>query len=380
MDYDVVVVGAGPAGACAAKFLADAGAQVVLVDKARFPRPKPCAGWINEEAIRRFGFLDAVRRRVKATPFRRMTFHSPDLSQAAEFSRRAYAGYLVRREPFDAALVEAARKAGAKTALGREVVRVEAGEHQAVAVLARGKPLVGRILVGADGVHSTVARTSGLRACWEDHHLVHTLSKTVSLTARQIAACPGLAGGIHVSLGFGMAAGYAWAFPGARHVSVGIGVRGPDVQRLTDLYAAWVDGLRGKGLLPRGVAVGRPDGACVPAGAAVDFESHVGKRVILIGDAGGFASAASGEGIYPAVRSASIAAGCILKALAADRAGKAATTCQDELMAFRHLWRQQMAAHLQMPNVNVTFLLPLIYTNQEIADRFGRAFLFGEKM
>jgi hypothetical protein len=39
-----------------------------------------------------------------------------------------------------------------------------------------------------------------------------------------------------------------------------------------------------------------------------------------------------------------------------------------------------MAAHLQMPNVNVTFLLPLIYTNQEIADRFGRAFLFGEKM
>jgi hypothetical protein len=39
-----------------------------------------------------------------------------------------------------------------------------------------------------------------------------------------------------------------------------------------------------------------------------------------------------------------------------------------------------MAPHLQMPNVNVAFLLPLIYTNQEIADRFGRAFLFGDNL
>jgi flavin-dependent dehydrogenase len=106
----------------------------------------------------------------------------------------------------------------------------------------------------------------------------------------------------------------------------------------------------------------------------------VSAAMVLVGDAGGFASAATGEGLYPSVRSAAIAVESILKALAADRAGIAAVHCQDELQAFKYLWRQQLAAYLQMPNVNLTFLLPLIYTNQEIADRFGRAFLFGENL
>ncbi|HUU30955.1 MAG TPA: FAD-dependent monooxygenase [Phycisphaerae bacterium] len=54
MDYDVIVVGAGPAGSCAAKMLADAGAAVALVDAARFPRAKPCAGWLKPPARKPF--------------------------------------------------------------------------------------------------------------------------------------------------------------------------------------------------------------------------------------------------------------------------------------------------------------------------------------
>ena len=379
MDYDVVIVGAGPAGSSAARFLAEKGARVALIDAARFPRKKTCAGWVNGKAVRQYAFVDAARRQVKAAPFRRLVFHSPDLSQEAEYSGRANAGYVVERDRFDAALLKAARKAGAKTILGKRVVDVDSLERQAVAVLAGGRRVAGRILVGADGVHSTVARATGLRQQWTEEHLILTLSKTVRLTARQKTVCF-RAGSVHVSLGFGMAAGYAWAFPGARHVNVGIGVRGSEAGRLKDLYGVWVEGLKAKGLLPAGANLGKPEGGAVPAGAAVEFENHVGKRVVLIGDAGGFASAASGEGIYPAIASAEIAAGCILSALAADRSGTKGTTCQDELLVFRTRWRQQMASHLQMPNVNVTFLLPLIYTNQEIADRFGRAFLFGDNL
>ena len=199
------------------------------------------------------------------------------------------------------------------------------------------------------------------------------------LTARQRAACY-RKGEVHVALGFGLAPGYAWAFPGAEQVNVGIGVRGTDAGRLKTLYDAWVAGLRAKGLLPHGANLANPDGAAVPAGAALEFESHVGTRTILIGDAGGFASAATGEGIYPAIQSAAIASRCVLRALEADRGRPKGAHCQDELQTFKSLWRQQMAPHLQMPNVNIAFLLPLIYTNQEIADRFGRAFLFGENL
>jgi len=378
-DYDVIVVGAGPAGSCAAKFLAEARARVAVVDAQKFPRKKTCAGWLNEKAIREFPFLDGVRRRVKAHPFRRLTFHSPDLKQSADFANRAVLGYIVTREKFDAELLALARRAGAEALLGKAVTAVEVSEQEATAILAGGRRISGRIIIGADGVHSTVARTAGLRSRWSEDHLVATLSKTVPLTARRRAACFG-GGGIHVALAFAGAQGYAWAFPGAMHVNVGMGVRFRDAARLKELYAMWVEGLRQMGLLPHGADLGNPDGGSVPAGAAIEFENHVGKRIVLVGDAGGFCAASSGEGIYPAIRSASIAAKCVVKALGADGGKKKGTTCQDELIQFKHLWRQQMAQYLQMPNVNAAFLLPLIYTNREIADRFGRAMLFGDNL
>jgi geranylgeranyl reductase family protein len=376
--YDVVVVGAGPSGACAAKVLADAGATVALVDGAKFPRRKTCAGWVSTKVIAELPFLNAVRRTVKAAPFRRLVFHSPDFKQSAEFASRAIAGFIVRREKFDAQLLRQAVKAGAKAILGKRVVAVESGEQTVAAILAGGTRIIGRILVGADGTHSTVAKAVGLRTHWEPQQLVVCCAKNIPLTAKQQKACP--AGAIHVSLGFGRAPGYAWAFPGDRHVSVGVGVRGGENHQARALYDAWIHGLQDTGLLPRSADAANPDGAAVPAGAALEFESHVGKRTVLIGDAGGFASAATGEGIYPGIQSAAIAAGCILRALDADRKRAKGIHCQDELQTFKSLWRQTMAPHLQMPNVNVAFLLPLIYTNQEIADRFGRAFLFGDNL
>jgi len=380
MDFDVIVVGAGPAGAAAARFLADAGARVALVDAARFPRAKPCAGWLNARAVEQFPFLDAARRRVAAAPFRRLIFHSPDLAQTARFSSRSHLGYIVRRDRFDAQLVRAAKAAGAVCLLGRRVEAVECGERSVTVVLARGRRVVGRILVGADGVHSTVARLTGLRPRWADDQLVQCLTKDVRLTPRERADGFGGGGEIHVAFGFGGASGYAWAFPGKDYASVGVGARSPKPGALADLYRRWVAGMQERGHLPAGRGLDSPVGAAVPAGSAIEFENHVGKRTLLVGDAGGFASAASGEGIYPGVRSAAIASQSILAALAADTSKTRGVTCQDTLMTFRTLWRQDLASYLQMPNVNVAFLLPLVFSNQEIADRFARAFLFGENL
>ncbi|MGB2755755.1 MAG: geranylgeranyl reductase family protein [Phycisphaerae bacterium] len=378
MLYDVLVVGAGPAGAAAAKFLADSGATVALVDGARFPRAKSCAGWLNAHAVRDCPFLDAARRKVRAAPFRRLLFHSPDLQATARYSSRSHLGYIISRKQFDAALVRLAADAGAETFLGRKVVAVQAAERNVTLTLTSGRRLVGRLLVGADGAAGIVARSLGLRDRWENHQVVACLAKDVPLTRKQSA--DGFQGAIHVAPGFGGASGYAWAFPGAGAVNIGIGIRATEAGRLQSLYDAWADGLRRKAMLPKRANLARPSGAVIPAGAAIEFDNHVGKRTILVGDAGGFAAAATGEGIYPGIWSASIAARSILEALAADRGEKKGTTCQDALLAFRSEWRREMASYLQMPNVNLVFLLPLIFTNQEIADRFARAFLFGENL
>jgi len=380
MDYDVIVVGAGPAGASAARYLAEGGAAVALVDGASFPRSKPCAGWVNRKAADGDPVVDKARRDTKAAPFKRLVFHAPDLSQTAEYRSRSHAGYVARRDTFDAALVAAARAAGAKTFLGRKAKHIDAGERGTTVVLTSNRRLAGRLLVGADGVHSLVARATGLREHWKPSQMVYTLSATVPMTARQVTACFGSSPAMHVSPTFGGATGYAWAFPGHRHVHVGVGVRTGEEALLKPVFADWAKALRRLGLLPEKTRLPRPEGWPIPAGAAVEFENHVGKRTVLIGDAGGFASAATGEGIYPAIRSAHLAAGCILTALKADAGKVPGSTCQDELLKFRSLWRRTMARHLQMPNVNVSFLLPLIYTNQEICDRFAKAFLFGENL
>ncbi len=381
MTYDVLVVGAGPAGSSLALRVAEKGASVALIDADSFPRPKCCAGWLNGRAVKRLKFLDTARRRTKATPFRHLVFHTAALDETAVYSSRGHLGYIVDRARFDADLVRQARAAGATPMLGKAVKAIQTGEREVSVALEGGKEVVGRLLIGADGTQSHVARAGGLRERWGPAQLVHCLAADVPLTKTQARKGLGSAQ-IHIAPAFEEAPGYAWVFPGNGHASVGIGVRGAAAaKRLPALYALWVKRLVEAGKVPEKPELASPCGAAVPAGAAIEFEHHVGKRTLLIGDAGGFAAAASGEGIWPGIQSAELAAKCVLRALKADRPrSKGADTCQDELLRFKHQWRQKMAPYLQMPNVNVQFLLPLVFTNQEIADRFAKAFLFGEHL
>jgi hypothetical protein len=110
-----------------------------------------------------------------------------------------------------------------------------------------------------------------------------------------------------------------------------------------------------------------------PAAEALDMDSHVGKHTLLIGDAGGFISAASNEGVYPAMWSAQIAAEVADAALQTVHS-------QDELMSFDSQWRMKMADYLRSPNTDIQFLLPLVFSNQPMADRMGAAFFSGENI
>ena len=175
---DVVVVGAGPAGAATAILLAEAGHEVVLLDRARFPRDKICGEYLSPEGSRildRLGVLKSVEA-AGARPLRGMRIHAPDgtvLVGDYPTSGR-YRGYrdhalAVSRRTFDAVLVERARALPVRVREGFRVTelvvegrRVAGVEGVAQGAAGPAERIAARLVVGADGRGSVVARRLGL--------------------------------------------------------------------------------------------------------------------------------------------------------------------------------------------------------------------------
>ncbi|GGO96287.1 geranylgeranyl reductase family protein [Wenjunlia tyrosinilytica] len=163
--WDVVVVGAGPAGACAAHAAASAGRRVLLLEKAELPRYKTCGGGIigpSRDALPP-GFQLPLKDRVKA-----VTFTMNGRLGRTRRSRRTLFG-LINRSEFDAALVDAAVAEGAELRTGATVSRVEqhgpsVPDRRTVAViLSDGEVVLGRAVVGADGSASRIGAHVGVK-------------------------------------------------------------------------------------------------------------------------------------------------------------------------------------------------------------------------
>lgn len=177
-DADVIVVGGGPAGSTTAFFLARAGCDVLLVDRASFPRDKVCSEYLSPQASRLLHEMDVLEE-IERAPSARLTgmrVHSPDGttfqgSFTADTGYRAFRSYgvAVRRPILDAILLSRARRVGARVREGldvRDVLRDDAG--RVIGVVARDgtEPVTLRapLVVGADGLRSVVARRLQLGA------------------------------------------------------------------------------------------------------------------------------------------------------------------------------------------------------------------------
>ncbi len=292
--YDAIVVGGGPAGSTTAYRLADQGASVLLVDKATFPRDKPCGGGMTMRAVRQCPvdptpvveeLVDQVELRFR---YRAAVVHHANEPVV----------WMTQRQRLDAFLLDAARERGAEV---REGVKVSLEPNNTVA-LGSGEKVRAEVIVGADGANGITARSVGLGngitygVAYEGNVPYPTLPREryARRLVLELADIPG---------------GYAWVFPKGDHANVGVGGWESEAPKLKEhlrraceahgLEPDSLESLRGHRLPLR-----RP-------GTRI-----AGERALLVGDAAGLIDPVSGDGMYECFVSSRLATGAILDLLA----------------------------------------------------------------
>ncbi len=374
---DVIVVGAGPAGSTAAKLLADRGYSVLLVDSSDFPRHKTCASWINRLAFERFTYLRDSLSGLIENAFYGVTFYDRLIEREARYLETRPSGYLSLRSKFDDGLRKIAMEAGARFLGGCAVVDVVEERGGVRVSLADGRELSGRILIGADGASSRVAVQVGLRKGWSPGDYVLCANADVPFPPERISTFYGERFPLRVFLEYSGIQGYGWIFPKKHHICVGIGAILEDGRSIRPLFREFVHALRERNQIPSDLPEGRVYFDIDPVGGVYRTPSLVRGRVMLIGDAAGFVSGSTGEGIYPAMMSAEIAVGLIHQALKHS-------SPTFVLEGYNAKWRVELGDYVKrLPGgdregqtrsrIEMIFRVPLV---PRIA---GRAFLYGEK-
>lgn len=291
-SFDLIVLGAGPAGAACARTAAKLGLSVALVDKARFPRDKLCGGGLSGRATKHYARIfdrplpDVPLAKRDAITF--CAFGEPLIEDL-----EAPVMHLAMRHAFDASLVAAALEAGAQDFMGRTGTIDLDGPAYDLDDLR----LVAPLIVAADGVNSATAKL-----------LFGTSFDREKIGFALEIEHPHVSPDTPLRIDFGAADwGYGWQFPKAHGTTIGVG---GVLSRNADMKAAMSDYLERLGLDPSLKAKGQ----FLPFG---DFRETPGKgRVLLAGDAAGLVDPITGEGIAHALHSGELAAIAVAEALA----------------------------------------------------------------
>jgi geranylgeranyl reductase family protein len=290
ITYDVIVVGSGPAGACAAWGLTKASVAVAVIEKAVLPRYKTCGGGIVGRAMQALP-LDVRHVVEQDCHTAQLNFLPAGLSFTTH--RPTPIVSMTMRDQFDYALLSAAQTAGAVVHQQCAVEKASFDGDVVTLTTNRGS-MKAAFVIAADGALSTVARAMGMA---DGRVLIPALEYEVTVPPDQLDRFQNTA-----RFDFDLLPhGYAWAFPKRQHLSIGVlsmAQRGSD---LKSSMARYLDVL-GCGSVTR---VER-HGFLIPIrprrGPFVD------KRILLVGDAAGFADPVTGEGISFAIRSGLMAA------------------------------------------------------------------------
>jgi len=339
--YDIIVVGAGPAGSTAAKCLSEEGFNVLLLDKDKFPRDKPCGGGIPSRVFKDFPYI--VDNQLIESYSYCGKLCSSNINDFTEYHRSKPIVGMVLRKHFDNGLLKLAEKSGVVVKDGIKVVNFNISNGKARVILENGECFESQIIIGADGVWSTIAKKSGLAKKRRDIGLC--ILQEFPMKSETLDRYYGEERFCYIHLRFNGVAGYGWVFPKKEHINIGISEYrqtspNPNVKHnLKQIFFNYIDTLKQNKIIPHNLKVDNVTGGAVPINP---LEKTYSDRLLLCGDAGGFINPLSGEGIYYAMKSGKIAA----KATAASlEDGK---TDEKTLSTYQRMWKNDFGKDIQI--------------------------------
>lgn len=289
MDAQVIIVGAGPAGAWLAYHLARESISTIILERDRIPRYKSCGGALSGKASAVLSGEFSPDDIPSETIIDRLTFRCPDQPDVEHHSP-GNGITLVMRDRFDEFLVDGARAAGA-TVIDGQVVREVQILPDGVTVRTREQQYRGDIIAGADGAGSAVARSLGIEPAQVGTALQGEVRGQFpeELTGR-------------LTLDYGrIPSGYSWVFPKRDHLSIGTGSMSNPKLHLRRIFFTYLEEL--------GIDAGSSEiflrGHPIPSGTRTTL---AGERFLLVGDAAHLADPLTGEGIHNALKSGQLAA------------------------------------------------------------------------
>ena len=317
--YDVVVEGAGPAGATAAYYLAKEGRKVALVDRANFPREKACGGGLCVH-IEEFDHIISNWNDFLESKCLRGIVYGPDFMPVDYVSEKPFF-YNIRRLQFDNKLVEYAVAEGAQLHQGIAVKSFEVNDDKVVTTLRNGEKLTSEVIIGAGGSSDMVSRkirdVENMPKRWKDSDIAMALYFEVDVGREFMDRVYGEERISMAHIKYQNLDGYGWSFSKDTVLNVGIGCPRSVIKKLKKEGNGWderqylldyVETLKEQGWFPKDIEVTRKmiSGANIPVG--MGMKCTVGDRMLVVGDAGGFVSPLSGEGLYYALDSGRMAA------------------------------------------------------------------------
>ncbi len=318
-DYEVIVVGGGPAGSSCAVFLGRRGIKTLLVDKASFPRDKACGDGItgkSYEVLKELGVEDEIikNQHMETSGMLTSSPSGASLNTRSERETDKKKVYVCKRQIFDNILFQEAKKK-AVTIENFSVTDLIIENRKVVGIRGVGKDCEekefrAKVVVGADGANSIVARKLGLNDFQTDRSFV-----AVRAYYENVAETQDL---IEFHFLEDLTPGYFWIFPAGGNVSnVGVAVVAGDVpKRRLNLKTKLEDIVKNSRFAPRFVnakQISEIKGWNLPTGA--QKRKRAGDGFILVGDAASLIDPFTGEGIGNALVSGKLASEVIADSL-----------------------------------------------------------------